>query len=248
MLEGMGAGRLIEAVAAADALSELAEDFVPMLEEELGAHGSLLFEFGDDGRPRGVSGSLAPHLATYNATLFGEDPLQKVLPTIDPRQTTVALEEAASFDELRRSVAFHEFYRPLGVERLLGLWPTGQRYGTAGMVGLIVGRPLRERAFGERERRVLEDVLPAVRGLLARERRARAHRADVTEVARAHGLTPAEAKILSCLARGLDNKSIAAELHVSEPTVKTHVRRVLEKLGVESRTQAALYAHGVLER
>ncbi|PYE55939.1 response regulator [Deinococcus yavapaiensis] len=55
-------------------------------------------------------------------------------------------------------------------------------------------------------------------------------------------LTPRETLILQRIAHGLTNKAIAVELGVSEPTVKTHVSNLLSKLGVESRTQAALYA------
>lgn len=60
-------------------------------------------------------------------------------------------------------------------------------------------------------------------------------------------LTPRETLILKLIARGWANKVIAAELSVSEPTVKTHVSRLLSKLGLSSRTQAALYAlkHGL---
>ena len=44
------------------------------------------------------------------------------------------------------------------------------------------------------------------------------------------------------MARGLANKRIAQELGIAEKTVKIHVSRVLHKLGVADRTQAALYA------
>jgi DNA-binding CsgD family transcriptional regulator len=54
------------------------------------------------------------------------------------------------------------------------------------------------------------------------------------------GLTPAETTVLDLLAEGLSNRSIAARLHVSIETVRTHVRRVLGKLGVGSRVEAAL--------
>jgi DNA-binding NarL/FixJ family response regulator len=55
-------------------------------------------------------------------------------------------------------------------------------------------------------------------------------------------LTEREWSVLRLLARGQSNKEIAQELQISETTVKTHVKNVLGKLGVPSRTQAALYA------
>ena len=56
------------------------------------------------------------------------------------------------------------------------------------------------------------------------------------------GLTPREREVLGLLARGMANKRIAQELGISEKTVKIHVSRVLHKLGVADRTQAALHA------
>jgi NarL family two-component system response regulator LiaR len=55
-------------------------------------------------------------------------------------------------------------------------------------------------------------------------------------------LTDRETEVLSLLARGKANKQIASILYVSEKTVKAHVSSILMKLGVQSRTQAALYA------
>jgi two-component system, NarL family, response regulator LiaR len=55
-------------------------------------------------------------------------------------------------------------------------------------------------------------------------------------------LTERETDVLRCLAEGKANKEIARELQVSETTVKSHVSNILTKLGVPSRTQAALYA------
>lgn len=55
-------------------------------------------------------------------------------------------------------------------------------------------------------------------------------------------LTDRETDVLRLLARGLANKEIAQELSIGEKTVKTHVSHILSKLGVSSRTQAALYA------
>jgi two-component system, NarL family, response regulator LiaR len=55
-------------------------------------------------------------------------------------------------------------------------------------------------------------------------------------------LTERELDVLRLLARGMANKAIALELHVSEKTVKTHVSNILAKLHLADRTQAALYA------
>jgi DNA-binding NarL/FixJ family response regulator len=55
-------------------------------------------------------------------------------------------------------------------------------------------------------------------------------------------LTERESEVLRAVAQGLANKEIARRLDISEKTVKTHVSHVLAKLGVQSRTQAAIYA------
>jgi DNA-binding NarL/FixJ family response regulator len=55
-------------------------------------------------------------------------------------------------------------------------------------------------------------------------------------------LTPREMDVLRLLAQGQSNKEIARALHLVEDTVKDHVRHILAKLGVQSRTQAVLAA------
>lgn len=55
-------------------------------------------------------------------------------------------------------------------------------------------------------------------------------------------LTDRELDVLKLIGQGLGNSQIADELHVSQNTVKTHVANLLQKLEVNSRTQAALYA------
>ena len=49
--------------------------------------------------------------------------------------------------------------------------------------------------------------------------------------------------MLKLVARGLSNAEIAAEAHVSKPTMKTHVARVLMKLGLRDRLQIAVYVY-----
>jgi DNA-binding NarL/FixJ family response regulator len=61
-------------------------------------------------------------------------------------------------------------------------------------------------------------------------------------LARLSSLTPQQVRVLMMLSEGLLNKQIAYELGVSEATVKAHVSAILQKLGVESRTQAVIVA------
>jgi DNA-binding NarL/FixJ family response regulator len=63
-------------------------------------------------------------------------------------------------------------------------------------------------------------------------------------------LTIREKEVLSLIAQGMSNKEIAATLHITEKTVKTHVSSILSKLDLADRTQAALYAvrNGIGER
>lgn len=61
-------------------------------------------------------------------------------------------------------------------------------------------------------------------------------------------LTEREKEVLLLVARGLSNRDIGDDLHLSEATVKTHITRVLAKLGLQSRTQAVVFAyeHGLV--
>jgi DNA-binding NarL/FixJ family response regulator len=101
----------------------------------------------------------------------------------------------------------------------------------------------------------IPDVLAAVRTAAAGEslispaeivalyRSAAAYHAKTVEGERAlESLTAREADVLRALAEGLDNQAIADRLYISHETVRSHIVRILRKLGAESRLQAVLFA------
>jgi DNA-binding NarL/FixJ family response regulator len=63
-------------------------------------------------------------------------------------------------------------------------------------------------------------------------------------------LTEREREVMALVVRGLSNSEIRRQLYLSEPTVKTHVGRILMKLGVRDRVQLVVlaYEHGLVER
>jgi len=83
---------------------------------------------------------------------------------------------------------------------------------------------------------------PAVALLVTRRMRADAAGATERAAGGKEPLTDREREVLRLVARGLSNKAIADELSITERTARTHVSNILGKLGLSSRTQAALYA------
>ena len=77
----------------------------------------------------------------------------------------------------------------------------------------------------------------------AKEKPKISHAATETE----NSLTDREQEVLQLIADGMNNREIAEKLVISEKTVKTHVSNILNKLHLDDRTQAAIYAlrHGL---
>ncbi|GAA3218675.1 response regulator transcription factor [Streptomyces sp. XM83C] len=85
-------------------------------------------------------------------------------------------------------------------------------------------------------------VAPAVTRRLIAEFAARPAREPKADPSVLDGLTRREREVLACLGEGLSNAAVAERLDMAEATVKTHVSRLLGKLGLRSRVQAAVLA------
>ena len=100
------------------------------------------------------------------------------------------------------------------------------------------------RRLGEGETLLSQEELIALLRLAGQSREEeREARASIEQI------TPREKEVLQALGEGLSNKEIAARLHVSVDTERTHMMNILNKLGVHSRLQALLFAarHGLIE-
>ncbi|GAA3982424.1 response regulator transcription factor [Thermobifida alba] len=86
-------------------------------------------------------------------------------------------------------------------------------------------------------------IAPAVTRRLIREfAGTRPRRPEGVDPALLERLTPREREVLACIGEGLSNQQIARRLYITETTAKTHVSRILTKLGLRSRVQAAIVA------
>lgn len=98
-------------------------------------------------------------------------------------------------------------------------------------------------AYLRREARI-EDLLRAIRSAVAGQvvMPAEAVARLLRSMGRHQALSERETEVLYLVARGLANKQVARDLGIAESTVKCHVSGILNKLGLPSRTQVALYA------
>ncbi|HEX3690666.1 MAG TPA: AAA family ATPase [Solirubrobacteraceae bacterium] len=125
--------------------------------------------------------------------------------------------------------------RPGAAEAAAAALATAEKLGSEWLVREI-------RTLGERARLDLGTVSGAGASAAAVGNGNGAGRADAAEED-PFGLTPRERQVLALLAEGATNRQIGAALFMAEKTASVHVSRILAKLGVQGRTQAAAVAH-----
>ena len=122
---------------------------------------------------------------------------------------------------------------------------------SAGASGFLLKRTRPEELLGAIRTIAAGDSLlsPSVTSRVI-QRMARHPVTDAARDSRLEELTPREREVLTLVARGLSNGEIADALLVEQSTVKTHVKRVLSKLGARDRVQAVIFAYesGLTER
>lgn len=127
-----------------------------------------------------------------------------------------------------------------------GVSPDGERFVKAGASG-IISRSTEPEQFIKSARRVMRNELwvPKARGGPSAPSKAEDRAAPRRPV---DTLTRREKSVIACLVQGWRNREIAGRLHITEQTVKNHLRAVYDKVGVSDRLELALYAlHQKLE-
>jgi DNA-binding CsgD family transcriptional regulator len=229
----------ISEAARANTLEEIGQNALPALARALDACPSFLAEasanFVDS---EAIAGEHKDVLSHYLHEFVVDDPLIAI--ALTRRAPVLILEDHVERRSLLAGRAYNEFHRNFDFENHMLVRFHGDGLTTPGALAMGFTRGKRLPAFGPRDMRIAELVLPALQGaagrILATERR-RLER-DASRVAMEQGLTRAETRVLSVLLSGSPNREIARRLCVSVDTVKTHVQRILRKLGVTSRAQA----------
>jgi non-specific serine/threonine protein kinase len=107
-----------------------------------------------------------------------------------------------------------------------------------GQLGAMMDRAALADAIAQGRALSLEEVLDEARELA----QAPSPEAEMSQPARIAGLTEREYEVAALIAHGLSNRQIAEDLVITEKTAKNHVYRVLDKLGMRSRTELAARA------
>jgi DNA-binding CsgD family transcriptional regulator len=169
------------------------------------------------------------------ARLAGEHPLvSHIAATGDG--SAARLSDRVAVAEFERTELFRSLYAPMGVRyQLACALPAAPPV----VIGVVASR--RDADFTDREVGLLEAARPFLAQIwrLCSERQATPPGQGPPEF----GFTPREAQVAEALRDGFSNDEIGRRLNIGAETVKTHVRRVYDKLGVSTRAQAVARLH-----
>jgi RNA polymerase sigma factor (sigma-70 family) len=200
------------------ALRELVPCDVVTFHERSESPGRLLVFTGEP------IGAMTPEIRAAHRRLRHEDPLR-------PANGARTVTDFISLREYRRRELYQCVDRPLGVEHMLQLYLDPERTDAR----LEFDRA--ESDFGERHRRALDVLLPHLRHFLRAAERRRPTQA-------ARSLTSREREVIARVAEGRTNGEVAQALGISPETVRKHLERAYEKLGVHTRTGAVAAVYG----
>ena len=141
-------------------------------------------------------------------------------------ERTQRISDSVPFADFRESALYNEYYRRVRIDHAIAL-PIYVRDGL--LVSFVLNRTRRD--FTDRERALLDLLRPQLSKLYQKTKALKV-------------LTPREAEVLRWVAAGKSDAQIGAILGISARTVQKHLQRAYEKLGVESRTAAAMRASG----
>lgn len=170
-------------------------------------------------------GPMTPQIRAAHRRLKHQDPLR-------PAEAARTLTDFVSLREFRRSEFYTLVHRPLGIEHML------QLYLDPGRTDARLEFDRVDSDFGERDRNVLDLLLPHLRQLL------RAATRRPAALGRPAELTPREREVIAHVAEGRTNSEIGRLLGISSHTVRKHLENAYEKLGTHTRTGAVAAVFG----
>lgn len=158
----------------------------------------------------------------------------------NPAAVTRCIGELLPESRFRRTPLYNDYYRVIRIDHVMAVpIHVDRRY----LVSFVLNRS--KRGFSDRDRARLEIMRPHLGNLYRLSVAASRPEGTLTdEIALPESLTPRERDVLRWVAAGKTDRDIGAILEISPRTVHKHLQHVYEKLGVETRTAAAMRAAG----
>ncbi|MET3382968.1 helix-turn-helix transcriptional regulator [Variovorax paradoxus] len=203
-------------------------------------HADQFASFVWDAASGSFGARVALHMDPANLDSYAQwhqhhDPITFVLQS---RRRATRVTEVMPQRELMRTAFFNDFLARDGLHWGMNLHAFE---GERALGDLRIWRRKGRSDFGDHEKALLDLIEPAFAGALQRAQRATAPASGAREAAWAL-LSVREQEVARCVREGLTDKEIARRLAVGVPTVRTYLRRIFDKLGIERRSALAGWA------